>query len=99
MALTSTTADLAEAVLRELGVIDATESPEATDETYVINVAFGARFGIVPDSPENATAILRKWFTTVIDNARADVLAYEQQKAAKTASDAVQMITASVSGA
>lgn len=71
----------------------------SSEDSGRILVAYGARFGIVPDSPENATAILRKWFTTVIDNARADVLAYEQQKAAKTASDAVQMITASVSGA
>ena len=61
MALTSTTADLAEAVLRELGVIDATESPEANDETYVIN-AYNFKFDELVDRE------LAYWSKTAIPN-------------------------------
>lgn len=61
MALTSTTADLAEAVLRELGVIDATESPEATDETYVIE-AYNYKYDELVDRE------LAYWTKTAIPN-------------------------------
>lgn len=61
MALTSTTADLAEAVLRELGVIDATESPEANDETYVID-AYNFKFDELVDRE------LAYWSKTAIPN-------------------------------
>lgn len=70
----------------------------STQDSNRILVAFGDRYGIVPNSVETATEILRKWFQMVIDNARADVLAYEQQKAAKTAAEAVQIIQTTVVG-
>lgn len=48
MAVFSTTTQLAEAVLRELGVIDATESPESTDQTFVVT-AYERKFDELVD--------------------------------------------------
>ena len=62
MALTKTTADLAEAVLRELGAIDATEDPESVDETFVI-AAYGDKFAELQDRE------LAYWSQTAIPNA------------------------------
>ena len=62
MALTKTTAELTAAVLRELGVIDATESPEGTDETFVI-AAYGSKFDELQDRE------LAYWAKTAIPNA------------------------------
>ncbi len=69
MALTKTTTELAEAVLRELGVIDATESPESVDETFVID-AYGAKFDELQDRELaywTKTAIPRPIFLTIRD--------------------------------
>lgn len=62
MALTKTTAELAEAVLRELGAIDATEDPESVDETFVI-AAYGDKFAELQDRE------LAYWSQTAIPNA------------------------------
>lgn len=62
MALTKTTTELAEAVLREIGVIDATESPEAVDRDFVI-AAYGDKF------EELADRELAYWAKAAIPNA------------------------------
>ena len=59
---TSTTTQLAASVLRELGVIDATESPESVDETFVIN-AYNIKFEELVDRD------LAYWTKTAIPNA------------------------------
>lgn len=81
-----------------VGNVSFTAEVSSQDSARIVS-AFGARYGIEPNSVENVTEILRTWFKNVIDNALADVLAHEQQQAAKAASEAVTMITASVSGA
>lgn len=87
-----------------LGVIDSTvgnisfPAEVATEDITRIIVAYGARFGIEPNSVENVTEIIRLWWKMVIDNARADTLAYEQQKAAKAAAEAVQIIQVIMAG-
>lgn len=69
MSLTVTTTVLAEAVLRELGVIDATESPDSIDETYV-TTAYSRKFYELRDRDLaywNETAIPQEIFLTVRD--------------------------------
>ena len=69
MALTKTTTELAEAVLRELGVFDATESPETIDQTFVV-AAYGDKYAELQDRELaywSQTAIPTTIFLTVRD--------------------------------
>lgn len=61
MSLTSTTSDLATAVLRELNVIDAVESPASIDTTFVTD-AYNRKFDELQDRE------LAYWDKTAIPN-------------------------------
>jgi hypothetical protein len=80
-----------------VGNFEFTADVSSADSARIV-AAFGARYGIVPNSAEAVATILRTWFKMVIDNARADVLAHEQQAAARAASEAVQIIPVVMAG-
>lgn len=74
-----------------VGTVSFTADVSSEDSARII-AAFGDRYGIAPTSSAAVSEILRTWFRNTIDSARGDVRNYEQQRAAKAASDAVQII-------